>query len=57
MEQWRLYTCDLTKTDFLIEKWAPIPKGLYHLAIEVWILNGKGQMFLVQRSDNKRFHP
>lgn len=57
MEQWRLYTSDLRKTDCMIKKGSLIPDNLFHLAVEVWILNGMGQLFLLQRSNKKRFHP
>lgn len=57
MEKWRLYTKKIKKTELLINKGDEIPEGLYHLAVEIWILNDKGELLLLQRAKSKKFHP
>ena len=57
MEKWRLYTEKLEKTDIYVSKGECIPKGFYHMAVEIWIINSDGDLLLVKRSKMKKFHP
>ncbi len=57
MEKWRLYTEKLEKTDIYVNKGESIPEGFFHMAVEVWIINSKGDLLLVKRSKMKKYHP
>ena len=57
MELWDLYDSDrsLAKTDHI--RGNPIPEGLHHLAVHVWIKNSRGQYVISQRSADRPSYP
>ena len=42
MEIWDLYTEDKELVGIDHERGKPLPEGLYHLVVHVWIVNSKG---------------
>ena len=55
MEQWDLYTPDRERTGAAILRGQPIPQGLYHLSVSVWIVNSQGEFLLSQRHPDKTY--
>lgn len=57
MELWDLYDSDrsLARTDHI--RGNPIPEGLHHLAVHVWIKNSRGQYVISQRSADRPSYP
>lgn len=56
MEFWSLYDENLNMCVMQHNSMNPIPKGLYHLSVEVWPFDGQ-RFFLTQRSMSKRRYP
>lgn len=57
MELWDLYTADRVPTGKVIERGKPIPAGLYHVGVHVWIKNSAGKYLFSQRSPTKDVLP
>jgi len=55
LELWDLYDANRQKTNRTIERGKPIPKGLYHLSVSVWLINNHGQCLLSQRHPKKTY--
>jgi len=53
MEYWDLYNENREKLNTLHKRGEPIPNGSYHLAVNVWILNSRGEVLLTQRHPQK----
>ena len=56
MELWYLYDQDLKLVRKNHPSTEPIPDGLYHLSIEVWLFDGQA-FFLTRRSMTKKMYP
>ena len=56
MEYWDLYNENREKIGKPHKRGEPIPKGTYHLAVNVWILNSKGKVLLTQRHPEKMYY-
>ena len=57
MELWDLYDKNHNVTNFSIHRDEPIPEGLYHLSVHMWIVNSKGEFLIQKRSANKKKFP
>ena len=55
MEMWDLYTFDRKKTGLVLERGQPVPQGLYHLSVSVWIVDAQGRVLLSQRHPAKNY--
>lgn len=56
-EIWDLYTNHREKTGRNHLRGNPIPQGLYHLVVHVWIRNRQGQYLISQRAANRPTFP
>lgn len=56
-ELWELVDVNKNKTGKIHErgKESSIPKGMYHLVVEVWTKNKKGEILLTQRHPDKNY--
>ena len=50
MEKWQVYDENGNKINKVVSDNSELHMGEYHLAVEVWIVNGDGQILLQQRS-------
>ena len=57
MERWDIYDERAEKTGKIVNKGEALLPHEFHLAAEVWILNGKGQVLVQQRSCNCEILP
>ena len=57
IEIWELVDKNKNKTNTLHQRGDEknIPKGMYHLVVETWVKNSKGQILLTQRHANKNY--
>ena len=54
-EPWDLYDQERQKTGVVHERGEPIPQGLYHLVVSVWVVNSQGEYLMSQRHPNKPY--
>ena len=56
-EIWDLVDKDKNKIGTTYERncGTPIPKGMYHLAVEIWTIKPNGGILLTQRHQNKNY--
>ena len=56
-EKWDLIDINKNKTGITHERNSgiPIPKDMYHMAVEIWTINSKGEMLLTQRHPDKNY--
>lgn len=54
-EPWDLYTADGEKTGKLCRRGDPIPEGLYHLVVHVWLRGKDGTYLLTRRAPEKGY--
>ena len=56
-EKWDLVDINKNKTGITHKRNSklPIPKDMYHLAVEIWIIKPNGEMLLTQRHPNKNY--
>ena len=59
MEKWDLYNRyrELTGEDYVRQNVCKIPKDRFHLVVNVWIKNQKGEYLMSQRSANRPTYP
>lgn len=57
MELWDLYTYDRRPTGKLHRRGTPIPEGLCHIVVHVWLRNAKGEYLISQRSVDRQEYP
>lgn len=57
MELWDLYTYDRQSTGLLHRRGDPIPDGLCHIVVHVWLRNQKGEYLISQRSADRQEYP
>ena len=57
MEIWDLYDANRNLTGETMVRGEPVPKGRYHLIVDVLFLNGKGETLLQRRAKNKKPMP
>ncbi|MCF0115918.1 MAG: NUDIX domain-containing protein [Erysipelotrichaceae bacterium] len=57
MELWDLYTRDRVLTGKTHVRGMPLPKDLYHLVVQVWIRNKKGEYVISQRAATRPMFP
>lgn len=50
-----LYTESRELTGLQIERGMPIPNGLFHLVVSVWIVNDNGEYLISQRHPKKEY--
>lgn len=53
MEYFDLYTFDRKPMDKKILRGSPIPRGAYHLVVQIMTINNKGEILLTQRAHGK----
>ncbi len=53
MEYWDILDENGNKTGQLHRRGDPMPQGVYHLVVHVWIMNSKGEFLLSKRSPEK----
>lgn len=56
-EIWDLLDENGNKTGKTMYKGEPVPEGLYHLGVDVWIVNSDNKILIQKRSPNKRNSP
>lgn len=56
-EFWELVDINKKKTGIIHErkKGNPVPAGMYHLSVDIWVKNSKGELLLTQRHPNKHY--
>lgn len=56
-EKWELVDRKKNKTGVIHERGKEdfIPKGMYHLVVEVWTKNSKGEILLTQRHPSRNY--
>ena len=54
-EMWDLYDSKRMLLQQTHERGTPIPKGKYHLVVEIWTVNKKGELLLTKRHPDKPF--
>ena len=59
MEKWDLYTKYREKTgeEYIRQSECMIPEDRYHIAVQVWIRNSKGEYVISQRAANRPTYP
>ena len=57
MELWDLYTYDRRPTGLLHRRGDPIPEGLCHIVVHVWLQNHRGQYLISQRGADRQEYP
>ncbi len=57
MELWDLYTEDRIKTGESHVRGNPLPKGRYHLVVNVWIKNSDGKYLISKRAKTRPKYP
>ena len=57
MEKWDLYTKYREKTGEEMIRGERMPEGCYHLTVDVWIRNSRGQYLISQRAANRPSYP
>lgn len=56
VELWDVYDSDRNLTGRLHPRGTPLPEGDYHLVVQVWMRNSRGEYLLTKRTPNKT-HP
>lgn len=54
-ELWDLYDQERRKAGIVQERGKPIPQGLYHLVVSIWIVNSRGEYLMSQRHPSKPY--
>ena len=54
--KWDLYDKDFNKTNQTINEYEPIPNDLYHLTVNLWIINSKKQVLILKKAMNYDLH-
>ncbi len=57
MEIWDLYTENKELAGIDHQRGKPLPEGLYHLVVHVWVVNSKGEYIITQRAANRPTFP
>jgi isopentenyldiphosphate isomerase len=57
VEIWDLYDINGNKTGKTMERGAEVPTGTYHLGVDVWIMNSKGELLIQKRAKSKESYP
>ena len=55
LEMWDLYNEKREKIGKILPRGVLVPKGLYHLTVSAWIVNGQGRYLLSQRHPQKTY--
>lgn len=53
MERWDLYDENRKLLPYDIQRGDEIPEGCYHLCVETWLINEKGEVLITQRHPGK----
>jgi 8-oxo-dGTP pyrophosphatase MutT (NUDIX family) len=54
-ELWDIYDVNRIKTGRTVERGKPLSRGEYHIVVDVWICNKRGQWLISKRTPNKVF--
>ena len=57
MELWDLYDENRNLANVSVQRDEPIPQGLRHLSVHIWIVNSKREFLIQKRSANKKKFP
>jgi len=57
MEIWDLYDGNGNRTGKTMERGANVPRGLYHLGVDAWIMNSNGELLIQRRALTKESYP
>lgn len=57
LEIWDLFDENGNKTGEIMQAGMPVPKGLYHMGADVWIVNSENKILIQKRSPSKRLAP
>ena len=57
LEVWDLYDENENKLGKTIERGENVPARTYHLGVDIWIMNSKGQLLVQKRSKNIESYP
>lgn len=52
-EIWELYDINRNLTGILHERGNPVPKGFFHLVVDIMTVNGKGEILVTKRHPSK----
>lgn len=55
VELWDVYDENRNRTGRLHPRGTPLPKGDYHLVVQVWMRNSRGEYLLTRRTPNKTY--
>lgn len=55
LELWDLYNQERQKIGIVHERGKPVPQGLYHLVVSVWIVNSRGEYLMSKRHPSKPY--
>ncbi|MBR4445358.1 MAG: NUDIX domain-containing protein [Solobacterium sp.] len=55
MEYWDIYDRDRHFTGMTMKRGDPMPKGGYHIVVQVWITDGHGHFLITQRAPSKPY--
>ena len=56
-ELWDLYDKDCNPMGITHPRGNPLPEGTYHLAVQIALFNGRGEIMLTRRSSEKQKYP
>jgi len=56
IEYWDLYDKNREKLGRTHERGKPLEEGTYHIAVNVWIVNSKGEVLLAKRHPQKKIY-
>jgi len=54
-EYWDLYDASYHRTGELMKRGDPVPEGLRHLVVQIWIRDDAGRFLIAQRHPNKSY--
>lgn len=57
MELWDLYDSERRCLNCTIERGAAHPAGTYHIAVNIWVVNSKGELLVTLRAPEKKQYP
>lgn len=57
MELWDLYDSSRRSLGQVIQRGMPHPAGTYHLVVNVWVTNSRGELLLTLRAPEKEQYP
>lgn len=56
-EVWDAYDVDGNKLGFDLYRGEPIPKGVYHMVVVIYVMSEDGKILITQRDEGKKVYP